>query len=69
MIEKPTTIEVLDREGVPVTVSRRARRRLPSLWNPLNWLLLLAAIFTAVSILFYAMTEVIRRRARGRDDA
>ena len=46
------------------TVVRREKRKLPSLLNPLNWLLLLAAVISASAILLYALSEVAMRRAR-----
>ena len=68
-MSEPTEVEVFDRDGDLVlrdgkTVARRERRRLPSLLNPLNWLLLLAAGITAFSIVLYALSEVAMRRAR-----
>jgi len=72
---EPTDVDVFDREGNLVArdgkaVGRRVRRPLPSLLNPLNWLLLLAAGITAAAILLYALSEVFMQRARemGYDD-
>jgi hypothetical protein len=70
MVPKQSSqVEVFDRDGNLVArggkaVARRERRRLPSLLNPLNWLLLLAAGITAVAIVLHALSELAMRRAR-----
>lgn len=69
MSGESTKVEILDPDGTVVlrdgkAVARVERRKLPSLLNPLNWLLLLAAGITALSIFLYALSEVAMRRAR-----
>jgi hypothetical protein len=69
MTEPGSEVEVFDREGNLVmregrAVARRERRKLPSLLNPLNWLLLLAAIITAFSLVLHALSAAAMRRAR-----
>lgn len=60
---EPAEVEVFDRDGR--AVARREPRRLPSLANPFNWLLLAAALVSAGAILVWAMAQVAINRLRG----
>ena len=67
-MSEPTEVEVFDRKGNLVARDGKAvakRRMLPSLLNPLNWLLLFAAGITAVALVLHALSGLAMQRARG----